>query len=137
MPLFGRPGGGRSRRGTLERESFGLSYAGQAGERKTLKYRPQTPFTVEKFQATDDSPNPGYGTRILSVYVGNALQRPAPPTGGTLTAFFAPNALGNEVRWDRCDPAIEISIEVSFDVACTWDSNITGWYDEPNFTEIE
>jgi hypothetical protein len=119
-----------------DREGFPFTLAGLAGQTLSVKRRMQSPFKVDKIQATDNSPNPGYGTRIMGCYVGNMLQRPAPPDEGTLTAFFAPDALGNHVSWDKAGLGIEIQIDVKFDVDCTWDCDLIGWVDVVDETEI-
>ena len=74
--------------------SLGDQIAGVAGERRRLVLRPQVYFRVDKIMATDTADIPGRGTRVLGAYVGNILQRPAPPSSGTLTLFFAQTALG-------------------------------------------
>lgn len=106
--------------------SLGDQLAGAAGERRRLVLRPQVYFRVDKIMATDTSDIPGRGTRVLGAYVGNILQRPAPPSNGTLTLFFAPSALGNGVKWDTCAPSLELVVEVAFDVSCTFDLSLYG-----------
>lgn len=106
--------------------SLGGQIAGNPGDRLRLVLKPQTYFRVDKIMATDTSENPGRGTRVMGAYVGNVLQRPAPPSSGTLTLFFAQDALGNSVRWMTCEPSLEIAVEISFDVACTFDLSLYG-----------
>lgn len=106
--------------------SLGDQIAGVAGERRRLVLRPQVYFRVDKIMATDTADIPGRGTRVLGAYVGNILQRPAPPSSGTLTLFFAQTALGNGVRWDTCAPSLEIAVEVAFDVPCVFDLSLYG-----------
>jgi len=88
--------------------------SGTAGTTTTVTIQPQTLFRVEKIMATDVGPGTaGFNTSITQVIIGNKLQRPA-TTGGTLTLFFANNALGNGVKWDTCQPALSIAFTVSF-----------------------
>ena len=110
---------------------MGDQIAGNPGDRLRLVLRPQVYFRVDKIMATDTADIPGRGTRVLGAYVGNVLQRPAPPSNGTLTLFFAQNALGNGVKWDTCAPDLSITIEVVFDVACVFDVSLYGqmWSD--------
>ena len=95
-----------------------------AGEQLTFYSQPQFHFRTEKVMATDSVG--GTGTRILSVQVGHRLQRPAGGGQGALTAFFAQTALGNGQLWDTCQPALQISMTVSFVQACTFDCTIFG-----------
>lgn len=75
--------------------------SGSAGTTTTITIQPQTLFRVEKIMATDvGALTSGYNTSVTQVIIGNKLQRPA-TTGGTLTLFFANNALGNGVKWDQ------------------------------------
>lgn len=106
--------------------SLGGQVAGSPGDRLRLVLRPQAHFRVDKVVATDTSENPGRGTRVLGAYVGNVLQRPAPPASGTLALFFARDALGSGVRWDTCPPDLSIAVEVAFDVTCTFDLSLYG-----------
>jgi hypothetical protein len=95
-----------------------------AGEQLTFYSQPQYHFRTEKVVATDSVG--GAGTRILSVQVGHRLQRPAGGGQGALTSFFAQTALGNGQLWDTCQPALTISMTVSFVQACTFDCTIFG-----------
>lgn len=75
--------------------------SGSSATTTTITIQPQTLFRVEKIMATDTGPlTSGYNTSVTQVIIGNKLQRPA-TTGGTLTLFFANNALGNGVKWDQ------------------------------------
>ncbi len=103
---------------------FGPMY-GEAGTTTVLVVAPQCFFRGEKIIATDTAEKPGRGTRITQVLIGQRLQRPA-TGGGSLTAFFASNAIGNGVTWDTCEPAFSIAVTVSFIEACTFDMNIFG-----------
>lgn len=95
-----------------------------AGEVLTFYNAPQCLFRGEKVIATDTGSPVGYGTRIASITVGQQVQRPA--RGASLTAFFANNALGNGIKWDTTDRAIQISVTVSFIQACTFDMSVFG-----------
>jgi hypothetical protein len=44
----------------------------------------------------------------------------------TLTAFFAPNALGNGVKWATCQKGLLITIDVFFITSCTFDMTVYG-----------
>lgn len=99
---------------------------GTAGTSTTITIQPQTLFRVEKIMATDVGPaSAGYNTSVTQVIIGNKLQRPA-TTGGTLTLFFANNALGNGVKWDTCQPALSISFQVSFITTSTFYGTLWG-----------
>lgn len=75
--------------------------SGSASTTSTITIRPQTLFRVEKIMATDVGPlAAGFNTSVTQVIIGNKLQRPATSTG-SLTLFFANNALGNGVKWDQ------------------------------------
>lgn len=112
-------------------------YTGQAGEVKTLQVNPQVFYRVHDIFATDDSPNPGNGTRIGRMIVGNNLQRPS-VKGSTLTAIFGvdstrvgrprSNAGASEgsLYWDMCPPGSTISVEVEFVQACTFNMSFFG-----------
>lgn len=82
-------------------------------------------FRCEKIMATDDSSNPGAGTRILSVTVGNKVQKLGPSGNGTLTQFFSAQALGNGISFDTTRPYEEIVIRVRFTQQCNWE--LTAW----------
>lgn len=116
----------RAPRDHVEHADIGAQLAGLAGERRRVVLRPQQSFRTEKVLATDNSSSPGRGTRVLGAYVGQALQRPAPPANGTLTLFFAPQALRSAVRWDTCYPPVEIYVDVAFDVDCAFDISLFG-----------
>jgi hypothetical protein len=98
---------------------------GQAGETKTISIPSQCYFRGEKMLATDDSAKPGMGTRIVRVLIGNKLQMPI-GSGGTLTMFFANNALGNGMKWDTCPPGLSVSIAVEFLQSCKWTATVFG-----------
>lgn len=87
---------------------------GPANGETTITIRPQCRFRCEKIMATDDAANAGTGTRILSVTVGNKVQKVGPLGNGTLTKFFAAQALANGISFDTADPWAEIQIRVRF-----------------------
>jgi hypothetical protein len=99
--------------------------AGVAGTITTLTVAPQCLFRGEKIIATDSWEKQGFGTRVWIILIGQRLQRPA-GCGATLTAFYANNSLGNGVKWDPCDPALLISMTVSFVETCTFDATVFG-----------
>ncbi len=106
--------------------SFGPASA-PAGQVLVFTERPQATFRVEKVIATDSSSLPGTGTRIMQISVGQKIQRPGNGSGaGALTNFFASSALGNGTLWDTCEPALSISVVVSFVQACTFDMSVFG-----------
>jgi hypothetical protein len=103
---------------------------GEANTTTTITQNPQVLFRGEKVMATDSgnfagTGNPGTGTRIQAIFVGQKSQRPA-NAGSTLTSFFANNALGNGIKWDTCEKALSISITVQFVNACTFDMTVFG-----------
>lgn len=104
--------------------SFG-PVSGAAGTTTVITVAPQCLFRGEKVMATDTASPAGTGTRITQILIGQRLQRPA-TGGGTLTSFFANNALGNGIKWDTCQQALSISVTVSFVSACTFDMAVFG-----------
>lgn len=103
---------------------FGPMYSPAAGEVIELYATPQVPFRGEKIVATDTASPPGTGTMIQNVLVGNMLQRPANTM--SLTAFFAQQALGNGIKFDTTEPAITITVTVSFIQAVTFFMTVFG-----------
>ena len=104
---------------------------GTAGSSTTIAVNPQCLFRGEKVMATDSNDltsagaaQSGTGTRVGAIFVGNQLQRPAATR--TLTAFFAPNALGNGIKWATCQKGLLITIDVFFITACTFDMTVYG-----------
>ena len=105
---------------------------GSAGTSTTISVNPQCLFRGEKVMATDSgavggpsATNPsGTGTRVGAIFVGNQLQRPA--STRTLTAFFAPDALGNGIKWQTCQKGLLITIDVFFVTTCTFDMTVYG-----------
>ncbi len=99
--------------------------SGAAGTTTTITVQPQCLFRGEKVMATDSGSPAGTGTRVQTILIGQKLQRPL-GTGGTLTSFFANNALGNGIKWDTCQSALSIAMTVSFVQACTFDCTVFG-----------
>ena len=104
--------------------SFG-PVSGAAGTTTVISVQPQCLFRGEKVMATDSGSPAGFGTRIQQVLIGQRLQRPA-TGGGSLTAFFSNNSLGNGIKWDTCQQALSIGVTVSFIQACTFDMTVFG-----------
>ena len=98
---------------------------GVKGEVKIVQVAPECYFRGEKLVATDDAKSPGLGTRVTMICVGTRLQMPI-GTGGTLTLFFSPQALGNGMRWDICNPGRPISMNVEFLEDCRFQATIFG-----------
>ena len=103
---------------------FGPAF-GEAGTTRKLIVNPQCWFRGEKVMATDTGSSPGRGTRVMELLVGQKLQRPT-GTGSTTSEFFAPFALGNGVKWDPCEKALEIAMTISFVESCTFDLTVFG-----------
>ena len=100
--------------------------SGSSATTSTITIRPQTLFRVEKIMATDVGPlAAGFNTSVTQVIIGNKLQRPS-TSGGTLTLFFSQNALGNGVKWDTCQPALDIAFTVSFITQSTFYGTLWG-----------
>jgi len=99
--------------------------SGAAGTTTVLTVYPQCLFRGEKIMAIDSAEKRGFGTRITQVLIGLRLQRPA-TAGGSLTAFFAPGALGNGTKWDPCKAYACIKLTVSFVETCTFDATVFG-----------
>lgn len=96
-----------------------------AGSVTTITKRPQCFFRVDKVMATDTHTTRGMGTQIMTVMIGQKVQRPA-GTGATLSLFFSEQALGNGVKWDTGQPALDIAVTVSFITACTFYMSVFG-----------
>ena len=99
--------------------------SGAAGTSTVITIAPQCYFRGEKLMAQDSASPVGSGTRITQILIGQRLQRTA-TGGGTLTAFYANNSLGNGIRWDTCQPAYTIAMTISFVSACTFDAVVFG-----------
>jgi len=96
-----------------------------AGNQTTITISPQCLFRGEKIMATDTSTTPGNGTRIVSVVVGQKVQKPN-GGNGTLTQFFAATALANGIKFDTAQRWSNIAVTVSFVETCTFDMSIFG-----------
>lgn len=103
---------------------FGPVWA-PAGAQTTITARPQCLFRGEKIIATDTASNPGAGTRIVAVTIGQLIQRPA-SGGSTLTKFFAPEALANGITFDTAQPYLDVQVTVSFVQSCTFSMTVFG-----------
>lgn len=104
--------------------SFG-PVSGASGTVTTISVPMQVPFRGRKVIASDTGSPPGSGTRIQQLVVGQKIQRPS-MSGATLSTFFPPTALGNEVCWDVCQPGTNIIITVSFVQPVTFDMSVFG-----------
>jgi hypothetical protein len=100
--------------------------SGTAGLVTTITVNPQVLFEGQRVMATDDYTTPGYGTRIRLIQVGQENQRPNAAGRGTLTAFFANNAIGTGIKWDTCQIGNTISVDVEFVHDCTFDMTVFG-----------
>ena len=100
--------------------------AGVPGQTVELKQQMQCRFKVEKVKAFDSATPAGTGTRIASFMVGQQIQRPA-VTDTASSVFFAGNSIGNNVRWDVCEPGLNIIVVVQFIQACTFDLCLFGF----------
>ncbi len=105
--------------------SFGAVW-GPAGFQTTITIRPQCLFRVEKLMATDSASTPGTGTSIVQVGVGQRIQRPGNTPQGSLTLFFAQNAIADGITFDTAHPWEDIAITVTFIVACTFNATLWG-----------
>lgn len=99
---------------------------GTVGQSVTVTATPQCLFRPEKLIVNEiGSSTNGYGSTITGASVGQKNQM-ATNSGGLLSAGFLPTALGNGIRWDTCQPALTISITVSFLQTCTWYGALSG-----------
>jgi hypothetical protein len=105
--------------------AFGAVW-GPAGFQTTITIRPQCLFRAEKLMATDSASTPGTGTSIVQVGVGQRIQRPGNTPQGSLTLFFAQNAVADGITFDTAHPWEDIAITVSFIVACTFNATLWG-----------
>lgn len=103
---------------------------GPANGETVITLKPQCRFRCEKIMATDDSSNPGTGTRILSVTVGNKVQKVGAGGRGSLTQFFSQTALGNGIRFDTASPWASIQIRVLFTQQCNFEITLFGTAEE-------
>lgn len=95
---------------------------GKAGTTTVVSIKPQVRFRVEKVMAVDDPPG---SILLMQFLVGQQLQRPN-MNGGSLAMFFGPFALANGVCWGVCEPALSISITVSFVQDATFSGALFG-----------
>lgn len=100
--------------------------SGPAGEETVITVSPQCLFRGERVNATDTGSPVGTGTRIVSVMVGQRIQKLTGDRTSTLTAFFAANALANGIKWDTCQRSNRIQVTVRFVQACTFDLSVFG-----------
>lgn len=105
--------------------------SGKKGEMRWATHTSQILFRGEKLAAIDDSNRPGFGTRIMMTLVGNKLQTPVPDrngefVGGTPTAFYASNALGNGLTLKSCNVGQSIRYLIYFEEDCTWEAALFG-----------
>lgn len=111
----------------LQQREFALDTGpvfGPAGASTVVTLTPQCYFRAHKIMATDTGSPAGSATRITMVNVGQKVQRMG--AGGTLTSFFAANALGNGVDFDTDHPWSQIQITVSFVQTCTFEMTLFG-----------
>lgn len=114
--------------GDMQMREWQLDYGplwGPAGLVTVITVTPQCYFRGEKIMATDSYSTPGYGTRILSVAVGQKIQR-AGNDQGTLTAMLNSSSLADAVLHDTAHKWSNISVTVSFVQTCTFDMTIFG-----------
>ena len=105
---------------------FPLTQYGTPGQTVTVSATPQVHFRSEKLVINEiGSSTNGYGTTITGVTVGQRNQMPT-TSGGMLSASFINTALGNGIKWDTCQPALSISVTLSFLQTCTWYCTIFG-----------
>ena len=99
--------------------------AGKKGEIKKIRVYPEVDvFKGEKLMAIDTFEQPGCGTLIRQVMIG---QRPQfPKFAGTLTLFFSQNALGNGLRWGDCLLGESIEMTVEFLQDCEFQCAVFG-----------
>lgn len=99
---------------------------GVPGQIVELKQQMQCRFKVEKVKAFDTATPAGTGTRIVSFIVGQQIQRPS-VTDTASSVFFAGNSIGNNVRWDVCEPGMIIAVTIQFVQACQFDMCLFGF----------
>lgn len=103
--------------------SFGSVWA-PAGATSSITISPQCVFRAEKLMATDTCG--GLGTAIVQVTVGRRIQRPGNVGQGSLTQFFAQNALANGITFDTTHKWEHIAIQIQFIQACTFSAVLFG-----------
>lgn len=104
---------------------FGFVW-GNAGFVTTITIRPQCRFRVEKMMATDTHTQPGFGTSIIQVAIGQKIQRPGNAARGSLSTFFAQTALADGISLDTAHPWEAIALTISFIQDCTFHGALFG-----------
>lgn len=99
---------------------------GPAGGQTVITIRPQCKFRIEKVMATDTATPAGTGTSIIQIAIGQKIQKANATGNGSLTMFFAQNAIANGVELDTAQPWEDIAITVSFNQSCTFSLNFSG-----------
>jgi hypothetical protein len=115
-----------SRRPAQRARDWDLSFGpvfGRAGTITTMSVQPRCFFRGEKIIAIDSSERPGYGTRIMNIFVGQ--QRQQLPTE-FLTSNLSSESLRNGAKLDTCNPALSIAATISFIESCTFSMSIFG-----------
>lgn len=103
-----------------------MTQYGTVGQTVTVTAAPQCLFRPEKLMVTEiGSSTNGYGSTITGASIGQKNQMPT-TTGGMLSASFINTTLGNGIKWDTCQPALTISITLSFLQTCTWYGTLFG-----------
>lgn len=112
---------------------IGLNMFGTPQQTVTGTITPQCYFRAEKLMAVElfnngGLNNPPIATSITGAFIGQKNQLPvgAGAGGGLHSAFFATGALGNGIKWSTCQPAISITIQVSFLSIATWYGGLFG-----------
>lgn len=107
--------------------------SGTAGQTVTVSVQPQCLFRAEKLIAWDTPntgtlPASGFNTNITGAFVGQKNQLPVGTGAGNVlgTIGFAPGSLGNGIKWDTCQGALSLSIQVSFVAQSTFQAILFG-----------
>ncbi len=136
MPAFRQELARRAGRGVslieeieVERRRRGLSFDfgpvfGPAGFTTTITLSPQCRFRGEKMMATDSAL--GFGTMIVSVAVGQRIQKPGNTGQGSLTKFFDQTSLANGVTYDTAHDWEQIALTIAFVQSCTFNASLFG-----------
>lgn len=96
---------------------------GKKGEKRALVREVSVPFRGTRLIAKESAG--GMSTRLVGLLVNGVSQLP-PGGGGTLSLFFAENALGNELKLDVCQAGNTIEMVVEFFEDCTWEATLEG-----------
>jgi len=98
---------------------------GTANTVHTIHAQPQVLWKGKKIVATDDSDDPGSGTEIVGIFIGNR-----PVTNAWAAAIpvseFAYNKINNDLLFPTCDPALYVTIQVRFLKDCNFYCAIHG-----------